>query len=61
MYDAKRAEKLLEFMKPDVIYSVEDLDIFQDDLCCQGPHVAKRGVTPGMIVISCEHKMLLGE
>ena len=48
-----------EYMKPDLVYSVEDLEFFQDDLCCQNHHVAKRGVTPGMIVISCEHKMLL--
>ena len=50
-----------EYMKLDVVYSAEDLEFFQDNLCCKNHHVAKRGITPGMVVISCEHKMLLGE
>ena len=61
IYDIKKAKKIptSEYMKPDVVYSVGEF--FQDNLHCQNHHVAKRDMTAGLIVISCEHKMLLGE
>ena len=60
IYDAKRANQKQKDENGDA-YSAEDMEFQHADLRFQNNHCAKKGVTPRMMVISYEHKLLLGK